>query len=429
MNPSVVSLADWLVRLESYSPHEIELGLERVVDVIARLGVRPPQQVFLVAGTNGKGSSVALAQALLSESDINVGTYTSPHVISFNERISVGGGHVSDAEIIAAFERLDAARGDVPLTYFEFATVAALLVFEARDVDAVILEVGMGGRLDAVNAVEPTAGLITNISLDHCDWLGSDVEAIAFEKAGIMRSGKSTVFASRDVPAAIEEQAQQVGADLSVAGRDYDWMITGESWSWQGRRHSLVGLQRPSLSGDFQIGNAAGVLALIEVAGLDDLLDAAVVNRAFSRPELPGRLQRVRTDRDWLLDVAHNPAAARVLAETLSNDDFPGSTVAIVAMLDDKDVSGVVSELADCVDHWIAVTALNGRAIPADELGRQIANITNKACLVAESLGDAIAHATQLTTAEDRILATGSFYVVGPALEALEIYSSGKGDS
>jgi dihydrofolate synthase/folylpolyglutamate synthase len=429
MSQSILSMADWLVRLESYSPHEIELGLERVLDVIERLDITPPRQVLHVAGTNGKGSSVALAQALLSESGAIVGTYTSPHVTNFNERVNVAGTPVSDAEIIAAFEQIDAGKGDVALTYFEFATIAALLVFEARSVDIAVLEVGMGGRLDAVNAVEPTAGLITNIALDHCDWLGDDVESIAVEKAGIMRAGKSTVFASRNAPVAIEDQAKQFGADLILAGRDYDWMIAEGSWNWRGRHHSLVDLWRPSLSGDFQIGNAAGVLALLESAGFEELLDVDVVNRAFSKPALPGRLQRIQRDREWLLDVAHNPAAAAVLAETLKTVSFSGSTVAIIAMLDDKDVDGIVSSLADCVDYWIAVKAESGRAIPAGELGRQIANLTNKACLVCQSLTEAIDHARRLTTTQDRILATGSFYVVGPVLEALEIYSPGMGES
>ena len=429
MNPSGSSLADWLVRLETFSPNEIELGLERVLEVIERLEMTLPRRVFHVAGTNGKGSSVAMAEALLSEFGETTGSYTSPHVHNFNERICIDARPASDAEIVAAFKRVEGVRGDTPLTYFEFGTIAAMLVFEARNVDIAIFEVGMGGRLDAVNAIEPTAGLITNVSLDHCDWLGSDVATIGFEKAGIMRAGKSTVFASGDAPASISDYATDIGAELVLAGRDYHFARSGEGWEWRGRRHVLADLQAPSLAGEFQIANAAGVLALLEASGCDELLETDIVNRALAKPVLAGRLQRVDADRCWLLDVAHNPAAAEVLAETLSTDDHKGKTVAIVAMLDDKDVAGVISPLAGQIDQWVAVTADSGRALDAFDLGRQIANLTNKACFVAESLGQAIAYARQRASPDDRILVFGSFHVVGPVLEALGIYSRRKGES
>ena len=350
-------------------------------------------------------------------------------MLEFNERICIDAEPASDAEIISAFERVDAARADTPLTYFEFGSIAALVVFAERAVDIAILEVGMGGRLDAVNAVEPTAGLITNVSLDHCDWLGDDVETIAIEKAGIMRAGKSTVFASPDVPDSILRTAVEVGADLVLAGRDYKWTSTADSWAWQGKDHNLGDLHRPSLEGEFQIGNAAGVLALLEAAGFDELLAVDSVNRALAKPGLPGRLQRVTTDRHWLLDVAHNPAAAKVLAESLIADEFEGTTIAIVAMLNDKDVAGIISPLSGHVDYWISVTAGSVRALEAAEIGRQVANLTNKACMIADSVEQAMQHARQLSTSDDRILVTGSFYLVGPVLAALGIYSPGKGES
>ena len=428
MNRSGSSLADWLIRLESFSPHEIDLGLDRVLDVIERLELVLPEQVFHIAGTNGKGSSVALAEALLSQSGASIGTYTSPHVFSFNERICVDRKPVSDTDIVAAFEHVDAARRDTPLTYFEFGTIAALVIFAMRQLDMAILEIGMGGRLDAVNAVDPTAGLITNVSLDHCEWLGDDVESIAREKAGIMRAGKSTVYASVDAPASIQQHADELGADLVLAGRDYSWVVGADEWTWHGTRHTLSNLHWPSLKGHFQIENAAGVLALLEAAGFEELLDAGLVNRAFALPALAGRLQRVDADRCWVLDVAHNSAAAKVLAETLLADEFSGRTVAIVALLEDKDVEGVITPLLDQVDHWITVTADSSRAIDADEIGRRIEKLTNKTCHVGESLQAAIEHARRLTTSEDRILVTGSFFIVGPALKALGIYSQGEGD-
>jgi dihydrofolate synthase / folylpolyglutamate synthase len=429
MNPSGSSLADWLVRLETFSPHEIELGLDRVLDVISRLDVTMPRRVFHIAGTNGKGSSVAMTQALLSESGETVGSYTSPHISDFNERICVNSEPVADTEIVAAFERVDAVRGETPLTYFEFGTIAAMLVFEARKVDTAILEIGMGGRLDAVNAIEPSGGLITNVSLDHCDWLGNDVETIAFEKAGIMRSGRTTIFGAVDAPATISDHAADIGADLVLAGRDYRWKISEDTWEWQGRRLALHDLQLPSLKGEFQVANAAGVLALIEAVGQDELLETEFVNRALQKPALAGRLQSVVRDRQWLLDVAHNQGAAEALAKSLSADERRGKTVAIVAMLSDKDVGGFMSPLNDLVDYWVAVSADNRRTLDAGELGRQIANQSNKGCFVAESLEQAMQHARERSMADDRILVTGSFYLVGPVLEALGIYSQRKGES
>ena len=244
-----------------------------------------------------------------------------------------------------------------------------------------------------------------------------------------MRARKTTVFASPDVPESIASKAAAIGAGLVVAGRDYKWTSRADGWTWQGRSHRLEGLRRPSLAGDFQIGNAAGVLALLESAGFGELFTTDIVNRAFAKPALPGRLQRVTTDRHWLLDVAHNPAAAEVLGQALAAGDFNATTVAIVSMLNDKDVAGIISPLSRHVDYWVSVTASNSRAIEAAEIGRQVANLTNKACMVAESLEQALQHARQLTTYEDRILVTGSFYLVGPVLAALGIYSSGKGET
>jgi dihydrofolate synthase/folylpolyglutamate synthase len=414
------SLSEWLTRLESFSPHEIELGLDRVKAVLERLALPKPNHVLLVGGTNGKGSSVAMLEAILLRQGASTGTYTSPHVVDFNERICIDGMPAPDNEIVAAFERVESARDGVPLTYFEYGTLAALAVFAAHDVDYVILEVGMGGKLDAVNAVEPDASLITNVSLDHCDWLGNDIETIAREKAGIMRPERPVIFASAQVPDSIVEIADELQADLRLARRDYDWTLTDDGrWNWSGRDCSLDALSPPGLRGEFQFGNAAGALALLEAAGLGERLDRDEVSDALAATSLMGRMQEIETDRHWLLDVAHNPAAAHVLAETVGSGGDDGTTVAIVAMLDDKDVESSSVLLDSVVDRWIAVTADSSRAIPAAELGRIIANVTNKGCLVADSLEEALDFARGLTKPDDRVLITGSFYLVGPALYIL----------
>ena len=429
MSPAGSNLAAWLSRLETFSPHEIELGLERVLAVLERLDLSLPELVLHVAGTNGKGSSVAMAQALLTAAGLRTGTYTSPHIVAFNERIAIDGVAVGDDEIVAAFERVDAHRRDTPLTYFEFTTLAALVIFAAHELDALVLEIGMGGRLDAVNAVEPAAGLITNVSLDHCEWLGNTVEAIAREKAGIMRPAKPVVFAADDPPSTILAYADEVGADLVLAGRDFTWQGGAGDWAWQGRSTAFEGLAFPGLPGDFQLRNAAGVLALLEAAGVIGRLDAAAISRALAATRLAGRLQQVERERLWLLDVAHNPAAARVLGGVLAATPFAGRTVAILGVLDDKDVEGIAEPLARHVDNWIAVTAASPRAIDAAELARRVANCSNAACLIADSLEAAMAHARDVSAAGDRVLVTGSFYLVGPALEALGLYSRGLGNS
>ncbi len=418
MSPAGLPLPDWLRRLETLSPREIDLGLERVAEVLGRLALEPPARAVLVGGTNGKGSSVEMLRALLSGSGV-VGTYTSPHVIRYNERIAINGEPVTDDEIVAAFERVEAARGDVPLTYFEFGTLAALVVFEAANVDIAILEVGLGGRLDAVNIVEPDASLITNVSLDHCDWLGHDVESIGFEKAGIMRAGKPVVFADADMPAAVAAHAEKLGARLIRAGCDYTWTpAAGGRWSWRGRGLELPDLEVPSLRGPMQLQNAAGVLALVEALGLEQKLGTESVNRALTSLRLPGRMQTIEREQEWLFDVAHNPAAAEALAASLRQAEMRAS-VAIVGILDDKIVEGIVQPLAAEVDNWIAVTAASPRAIDAAELARRIANETGKACLIADSLDTAIENADAIAGVGGRTLVTGSFYTVGPLLERL----------
>ncbi len=418
MSPAGLPLPDWLRRLETLSPREIDLGLERVAEVLGCLVLEPPARAVLVGGTNGKGSSVEMLRALLSGSGV-VGTYTSPHVIRYNERIAINGEPATDEEIVAAFERVEAARGDVPLTYFEFGTLAALVVFEAANVDIAILEVGLGGRLDAVNIVEPDASLITNVSLDHCDWLGHDVESIGFEKAGIMRAGKPVVFADADMPAAVAAHAEKLGARLIRAGCDYTWTpAAGGRWSWRGRGLELTDLEVPSLRGPMQLQNAAGVLALVEALGLEQKLGTESVNRALTSLRLPGRMQTIERQQEWLFDVAHNPAAAEALAASLRQAEMR-ATVAIVGILDDKIVEGIVQPLAGEVDNWIAVTAASPRAIDAAELARRIANETGKACMIADSLDTAIENADAIAGVGGRTLVTGSFYTVGPLLERL----------
>jgi dihydrofolate synthase/folylpolyglutamate synthase len=422
-------LSDWLTWLETLSPKEIDLGLERVQAVLARLSLDFPQHILLIGGTNGKGSSVATSAALLAAAGYRFGAYTSPHIIDFNERIAIDGVAASDTTISAALYRVESVRRDAALTYFEFGTLAAMTVFAEANLDVWILEVGMGGRLDATNVIEPTASLITNVSLDHCDWLGDDVESIAFEKAGIMREGVATVFASGTVPETIRQQAEEVGAELLLSGRDFRYEVQESGcWDWRGRDLALDNLPAPGLRGAFQYENVAAVFALLEAAGLRRALQPGRVSRVLPDLRLSGRMQSItRADTNWLLDVAHNPAAASRLAETLRADAESGKRGgdlwAIVGLLDDKDVEGVIAALDPCVDHWIAVTASGARALPAEELARRVSNASGRPCRIIPRMDQAMQFAQRNVAPTDTVLVTGSFYTVGPALHELQLYS------
>ena len=418
---STNSLPAWLARLETLSPHEIELGLERVLEILARLELPRPGRIVHVAGTNGKGSCAAMLEGLLRQTGARVGCYTSPHVLRYNERIRIDGQEAGDAEIVAAFEAVEAAREDVPLTYFEFGTLAALAVFARRGADFLVLEIGMGGRLDAVNAVEPDGGIITNVGLDHREWLGDDVETIAREKAGIMRAGKPIVFGARRPPASVLAEAARLGADLRLAGRDFDFEEEPGApgrWRWRGRESRLEGLPIPSLAGRFQLQNAAAVLALLEALDVRAALAPGPVAAALVKLALPGRLQWADERRRWLLDVAHNPDAARVLADSLDELLNGRALTAVIGVLADKDVEGIVRPLAGKVGRWVAVTPDSPRALPAASLAQAVANLLDAPCLVMERVEDALA---MLDEEEDEgvVLVTGSFYTVGPALRRL----------
>ncbi|ANO50897.1 bifunctional folylpolyglutamate synthase/dihydrofolate synthase [Woeseia oceani] len=415
--PVTDSLAVWLRWLETLSAHEIELGLERVQTVLQRLDLPRPRRVLHVAGTNGKGSTVAMLEALYLQRGDSVACYTSPHVVRYNERMRIQGQVLEDAEIVASLRRVEAVRDGIPLTYFEFGTLAAFVAFALRRADVWVLEIGLGGRLDAVNALDPDAAVITNISLDHCDWLGPDTESIAREKAGVMRRGIPVVYAAAQPPAAIVRIAEELAARLYVAGRDYEVSAEGGSWSYSGAEFSFTGLRKPGLHGRFQIDNAAGALTLYTL--LEGVIDPATVDRAFARLRLQGRMQRIDTTRHWLLDVAHNPGAAQVLAATL-REEYPGRRlIFVMGVLADKDLAGILQPVVALADAWIAVTPANPRALPASALAARIANVANIPCRIANSVAEGLGIAERIAGDDDLVVVTGSFFTVGPATEVL----------
>lgn len=410
-------LDTWLRWLETLTPTEIDLGLARVAAVLDRLCLPLPRRVITVAGTNGKGSSVALLHAFFRERGATTGAYTSPHIFRYEERIRINDELAGPDQIVAAFCAIESVRAGTPLTYFEYGTLAALWLFAEAGLEVWVLEVGLGGRLDAVNAVEPDACLITNVSLDHQDWLGDNVEAIAAEKAGVMRHGIPVVFADTQVPQAIHAAAAESGAVLTLAGDDYSWRRSGERrWSWQGRRCTLAAIDRPSLGGEHQIVNAAGVLALLEVLNLDALLTADVVNRAMQRTHLAGRQERlVARGRRWLLDGAHNPAGAEALAATLqaTRAATPDCEIALVlGVLSDKDAAAMLAALTGAVDRMIVTTPPSPRAMPAIELLNIASALGESGVDIEADPTSALSKAIEVTSEQDLIVVAGSFYTL-----------------
>ena len=417
-------LETWLGWLESLSYKEIDLGLDRVSAVLNRLDLSLPQRVITVAGTNGKGSSVALLHAFFREAGATVGAYTSPHILHYEERVRINDHLAAGEDIVAAFCAIEAVRGDTRLTYFEYGTLAAVWLFAKAGLDVWILEVGLGGRLDAVNAIDHDGCLITNVSLDHQDWLGDNIEAIAAEKAGVMRTGVPAVFADPEVPLAIGEAARHTGAQLRIAGVDYDWeRIDDEYWSWRGEGCELPTIERPALAGEHQLANAAGVLALLEAMGDHDLLIADRVDRAMRRAHIAGRQQHLQArGRNWLLDGAHNPAGAAALATTLRKRRAAkpeGRIVLVLGVLADKDAAAILAELEDSAEHLIATTPPSARALNANDLAAHMSAASDSPIAVWDDPDQALAQAVALTDERDLIVVAGSFYTLQTVLHWL----------
>ena len=423
---STATLSQWLAWQETLHPNAIDLDLDRLRRTLDRLQWRRPAcPVITVAGTNGKGSSVALTSRILGAAGYRVGTFTSPHLLRYNERITIDGREVSDASLIAAFERIDAARDTDTLTFFEFNTLAALLVFETAGLEAIVLEVGMGGRLDAVNIVDADVAIITSVALDHCDWLGTDVEAIGREKAGILRAGRPAIFGSRNMPDSVATAARELGSDLRRLGRDFDWQPDSSGWEWRGREHRHEGLPVPALAGGIQFDNAATVLAALESIAVKLPVQRAAVEDGLRTVRLPGRFQVVPGAVEWILDVAHNPAAAVTLAQQLAARVHRERTIAVCGILGDKDIEGIAAQVRDCFDAWIVVGLGSARALGVDTLAERLQAAGARNVSVAADVAAGCRAASAAAVAGDRIVVFGSFLTVGPALDWLQSHGRG----
>ena len=412
------TLHEWLAWQETLHPQDIELGLDRVATVFQQLhSDHPPFPVITVAGTNGKGSSVAMLEAILLAAGYRVGTYTSPHLLTYNERVRLAGEPVSDVMLMESFARIDEARQDTSLTYFEFGTLAALDIFYRQQPEVVVLEVGLGGRLDAVNIIDPDVALITSISVDHAEWLGDDRETIAIEKAGIMRAGRPVVFSGRDMPASLAECASSLEAALAVLGRDFDYQTRQSDWLWQGVNQPAITLPMPALAGQHQLDNAAGVLMALTCLARQLPVSESAIRQGLQDVSLPGRYQVIHTDITWVLDVAHNPDGVGRLAELLAANPVAGRTLAVIGMMQDKDIEAVVKQLRSEVNAWYTATLSSPRSADANSLAEIIRGQAPEAEVVACSdVGAACEMAKAAARGDDRILVCGSFYTVAAAL-------------
>jgi dihydrofolate synthase/folylpolyglutamate synthase len=413
-------LADWLAWLEKCHPVEIDLGLERIRDVYHALALPATDaKVITVAGTNGKGSSLAMLEAILLAAGYRVGAYTSPHLIAYNERIRISGQTVTDAEITHAFAEIDKARGDISLTYFEFGTLAALCCFQQAHLDVILLEVGLGGRLDAVNIIDADVALLTTVGLDHQQWLGETLDDIGFEKAGIMRAQRPVIIAERSTPESVLQYARESQSSVHQLGRQYDYLVADDSWSWRRCDGSaeFAHLPLPRLSGRQQCQNAAAVIEALQC--LPDLtVSEATIKKGLQNVQLAGRCQVLRDEPLWLVDVCHNVQAVEAFASVLDDMPVTGRTHALFAMLDDKAIAAAVAAIAAQIDAWWIFDLQVARAASVDALENAILQVSPHA--EVRRFGTIAAAITALQSQlheNDRVTGFGSFYTVAQIMQ------------
>ena len=408
-------LATWLSYLENLHSKTIDLGLERVSRVAGQLDVlQPAPFVFTVAGTNGKGTTCRTLETILMAAGYKVGVYSSPHLVRYTERVRVQGAELAESAHTASFAAIEAGRGDTSLPYFEYGTLSALWLFKQAKLDVVILEVGLGGRLDATNIVDANVAVVTSIALDHTDWLGPDRESIGREKAGVFRANRPAVVGEPDMPHTIADVAHEKGALLLQRNVDWRYTVEGDSWTFSDAQGELRNLPLPNVPQP----NAATALAALRASGLE--VSEAVIREGIASAILPGRFQTIQLEPRVILDVAHNPHAAAYLAGRLKSLPKTGRVLAVIGMLHDKDIAGTLACLEDVVDSWYCAPLEGPRGATAEQLREHL-----RAGTVFTSVVQAWHAAIADAAPEDTVLVCGSFHTVAHVMEALDAGSAG----
>ncbi|HRM54591.1 MAG TPA: bifunctional tetrahydrofolate synthase/dihydrofolate synthase [Ottowia sp.] len=414
------TLDDWLAHCEQLHPKTIDMGLDRVRAVAERMGLRFDCPVFTVAGTNGKGSTCAMLEAILTQAGFRTGLFTSPHLVRFEERCRIRGQNVDASDLVAAFARVESARAEISLTYFEFTTLAILDTLARAGLDAVILEVGLGGRLDAVNIIDTDCAIITSIDIDHAELLGDTREKIGFEKAGILRTGRPAIVSDPVPPQSVIDRATEIGADLWLLGRDFNYSGDKQQWAWAGRGRRYAGLAYPALRGANQLINASGVLAALTAMRQQLPVTAQAVRNGLALVDLPGRFQVVPGQPALVLDVAHNPHSVAALALNLDAMGFYPTTHAVFGAMTDKDLAPMLHRMDPLVDRWYFADLPTPRAASGAALQAAWQAVTKRTDAVSAVFStplDALHAAAAKAQAADRIVVFGSFYTVGGVLE------------
>jgi dihydrofolate synthase/folylpolyglutamate synthase len=422
------TLPTWLAYLETLHPKAIAMGLERVGQVYARLGVVPPVPVITVTGTNGKGSTCAMLDAILRAAGYRAGLYTSPHLTRYNERVRIAGIEASDEVLCESLAAVEAMRSDVQLTYFEFGTLAALWLFARAKLDVLVLEVGLGGRLDAVNIIDADVAIVTSVDIDHVDYLGSTREHIGREKAGIFRAGRVAICADPRPPQSLLDYANEIGADLRRIGEDFGYLNEGGQWQFWTRADDGIkrrfGLPFPALRGAYQLGNASAALAALNSLGARLPVSMGAIRAGLLAVDLPGRFEVLPGRPAIVLDVAHNPRAAQVLADNLLAMGFFPTTYGVFSMLADKDVPGVIAATKARVDRWLVAPLPGPRGGGAQRLAAALRahGVAGDAITEFASVGAAFEYARAQAGEADRIIVFGSFLTVAAALVSRQMH-------
>ena len=421
------NLQEWLDWQQTLHPKNIDFKLERIKSVYEKLDIeRIADKVIIVAGTNGKGSTVAILESILFENNFSVGTFTSPHIKRYNERIKIGKEEVTSSELIESFKIIDKLRGDTTLTYFEFATLTAFYLFSKKNLDYVVLEVGLGGRLDATNIIDSNLSIITSIGIDHTEFLGTTIDSIALEKAGVMRSFAPCIYADKSPPSVLLSYAKKNGSNFLYNQNDFFTKISNKTWTWKSNLGKELILPLLPLRGDFQYNHAAAALQALEIIEPIVLDNIKLLSKGIENISLIGRYQKISSDPEIIIDVAHNADSAEKLMDNL-NKERKKNTIAVIGVLKDKDVYSLIKPMINHVDKWYCGTINSDRGMNSEEIKTRMSTSINQENIKTfDSINKACSQAIASLGKNDRLIVYGSFYTVSEFLDYYELISNRK---